>query len=218
MKKSKAITAYRFFDRAVNGSLKSRYGSVTWPAPTSRPGKWVRHHGPLALCASGLHASPTILASLQNAQGTVLGRVEARGIGPADPGKFCAREMRVVQVWGDRHLRAIACAAAISALPIYERSVPGDRRVRACIEAIVGWLRTGAQPKNLAAARAAARDAARARARAWAAAWDAARSAAGAASGDSAWNADFDLTALRLLSLPEDALARELEKLLGRKS
>ena len=133
------ITAYRFFEER-GGKLVSRYGKQTWPRPNGKPGRWVKHDGPCVLCSSGLHASPTPFDALREAQGWVMGRVHADGIGSQCADKFSAKRMRIVTIFDRRHVVGLAALAAAMSLKYYEDKHEG-KAPRKAIEAAIEWIR-----------------------------------------------------------------------------
>ena len=175
-------TAYRFFDER-GGKLVSRYGQLTWPRPNGKPGRWVKHDGPCVLCESGLHASPTPFAALREAQGWVMGRVHADGIGSQCADKFSAKRMRIVTIFDRRHVVGLAALAAAMSLKYYEAKHKGTAP-RKAIEAAIAWIRNPS-----------------------AAAADAAWRAAAAA-----WRNKFNALAVELLDLEPDQIADWLTK------
>jgi hypothetical protein len=72
-----------------NGRPILRHGRPVPPA-----GEWLEHHGPIKLCKSGLHASPTILHALDYAPGSVLHEVELADIIATDIDKAVGRRRR----------------------------------------------------------------------------------------------------------------------------
>ena len=202
--REKTVKAYRFFD-VQDDIIRSRNGDLEWPAPNGRPGKWVRHEGEILWCQSGLYASHTIVKALHNAQGSRMGVVEARRIERDDGDKFAAREMRIVEVYEEYHLRGLAVLAASMVWPIYAKHVKDDLRPLKCLETTVAWMAGEVDDAAWAAARAAARDAA----------WDAARAAARDAARDAAWAAfekKFNRRAKTLLSKDKEGVIKYLRK------
>ena len=64
--------------------------------PVPENGVWLEHDGPLKMCASGLHASPTPWEALQYAPGAVLCEVEVEGeILEGD--KLVARRRKIIR-------------------------------------------------------------------------------------------------------------------------
>ena len=144
--------------------------------PVPPDGAWLEHEGPLEMCASGLHASPTPWQALRYAPGAVLCEVEVEGIGAQDDDKVVARRRRIVRrVDVTEPCRAFARQQALSVAHLW--AIP---------EVVRRYLETGEESLRAAA-----------RAAAWAAAgdaWDAARAAARDAAGR-----DFDALALAAL-------------------
>ena len=157
--------------------------------PVPADGVWVEHDGPLVLCQSGLHASPTAWDALSYAPGPILCQVDVDGDRLDDPDKCVARRRRIVARFDAMDLlRDFARWCARDVLYLWD----APPVVRQYLETGEETLRAAAWDAAWDAARAAAWDAAGA---ARAAAWDAARAAAGdarAAAGDAraaAWDA-----------------------------
>jgi hypothetical protein len=147
------ITAWRFFERNGEGDgLKSRNGVLVWPMPNGKPGKWITHAGPVVLCQSGLHASPTVLEALFERQGYILGKVEARKIAVKKPEKFVARQMRLVRVYEREYVVGLGIVGASLALKHFENQYPNDDRPREAIRAAIEWAKSGTPAADAAAA------------------------------------------------------------------
>lgn len=146
--------------------------------PVPADGVWLEYDGPIAICASGLHASRRPWHALAYAPGPVLCLVEVEGIEAEQDDKLVARRRRIVRrVDLTDDLRAFARQCALDVIHLWEAP-----------DVVLRYLETGDE-----SLRAAARDAAWAAARdaatddaAWAAAWTAVRAAA---RGDAAWDA-----------------------------
>ena len=169
--------------------------------PVPKDGAWLRHDGPVKICASGLHASRRPWDALQYAHGSALCYVECRGDVKQQSDKLACRERRIImRADVTETLRYFARMQALSVINLWPSAPPdvvldylmtGDESLRhASLDAAwaagsaAAWTAARAASWDAAwtAARAAAWDAA------WAAAWDAARTAAGAA----AWAAARD--------------------------
>ena len=133
-----------------------------------RDGVWLKHVGPLELCASGLHFSREPHDALQNAPGATLHLVEIRGliIEPEGENKgVCSMRRSIARMDATEMLRYFARMQALSVVHLWDAPdvvldylMTGDEALRGAARA-AAW----------AAARAAARGAARG------AAWAAAR-------------------------------------------
>ena len=65
--------------------------------PVPFDGEWLEHNGPLVMCQSGLHWSPTPWEALQYAPGAVLCEVEGDGEMLEDSDKRCSRRRRIIR-------------------------------------------------------------------------------------------------------------------------
>ena len=123
--------------------------------PVPSDGEWLVHDGPVVLCESGLHASPTPWEALRYAPGPVLCEVEIDGEIVRGDDKMAATRRRIVRrVDLTEVLRAYARDEARRVLHLWDAP-----------NVVREYLETGDETIR-AAARDAARDAA------WAAAWD----------------------------------------------
>ena len=216
--------AFRFFDVDSSGVVRSRNGSLTWPAI----GEWVEFAGKVEKCRSGLHASPTVLAALTCRQGSTLGCVEADGIEDRDHEKFACRRMRIVALYSRQHVVGLAALAAALSLKFFESEYPADMRPRKAILACLRWVASKPGSAADAAADASVAAASVADASAYAAAVSAASAASVAAASaasvadasaasaaDAAWRSadasadartewrdEFNVSAIELLALP----------------
>jgi hypothetical protein len=146
------------------------------PVPTN--GVVLKHDGPLVMCESGLHFSPTPWDALRYAPGNTLCLVECGGTvikgtgGHKDKG-ICSERTIIVRMDAEPMLRWFARQQALSVIHLWDAP-----------QVVCDYLMGDD----------AARDAARAAARgaAWAAAWDAALDAARAAARAAAWAAARD--------------------------
>ena len=179
-------------------------GETLWDgSPIPKDGEWLVHEGPLKMCVSGLHASPTPFEALQYAPGAMLCEVELDGEIIKDTDKVVSRKRKIVRrVDLTEACRAFARKEALSIIHLWdappvvrEYLETGKEELREAARAaaraaagVAAWVAAGAAA--WAAARAAAWAATRAaeaaaeaaaRAAAWAAAWD--------ASGVAAWDA-----------------------------
>ena len=168
------------------GAKSCHGGDLTWPLPRGkRPGKWVEVTGKIELCSNGLHV--VTAEHVLDWDGAEVWEVEIGGVTETDGNKVAAQRARLVRLVMDKWaLRRFAVECAARVLPIFERFLPGDNRVRDCL---VVCGNPGSTDETRAVARAAASAAARAAARAadsaaasaadsvaaWAATWDAAR-------------------------------------------
>ena len=136
-------------------------------------GVWLKHNGPVVLCASGLHASINPFDALQYAPGATLCWVALRGGIVTGNNKIAAPERKIIaRMDATEMLRYFARMQALSCVDKWDAP-----------DVVLDYLMTGNDKLKDAAwdaAREAAWDAAReaARAAARAAAWDAARAAA----------------------------------------
>jgi immunity protein 5 of polymorphic toxin system len=173
--------------------------------------------GPIELCTSGYHSSPTLWDALSYAPGLLACLVEISEPIAKDETKQVSQSRKLVKAVNiERDLRLFAVDCAERVLHLFEHKCPNDDRPRKAIQAArdfangkidaaaraaagaaagdAAWAaaRAAAGDAARAAARAAAGDAARdaARAAAGAAAWAAARAAAGAAAWAAAWAAE----------------------------
>ena len=164
-----------------------------------KTGQLLKYKGPLEMCQSGLHVSPTIYDALQYAPGPVLCKVKLGGKIIKGVDKNVASERTVISMRNvSAELHEFACLCAERAL---KQAKVTDRRCWNAIKTKRLWLKGKASDKELAAARAAAWDAAQAAAwdaagdAVWAAAWAAARDVAWDvawdAAGDAAWDAEI---------------------------
>ena len=143
-------------------------------------GQTRRHGGPVELCYSGFHSSPTPADALDYAPGPILCVVDVSKPVEADDDKQVSRRRTLLQaVDATDAIHRVACDIAEDVLPIYERTHPDDKRPRQAIEAKRQWLAGEMSTADLKVAQTAAGDAAWAAARA--AAWDAVRAADAAA-------------------------------------
>ena len=175
-------------------------GHGTWRLPANgQPGQWMPLiQGKLIPCERGYHLCRP--QDLLHWLGPALYEAEYQGERIDSGTKVVvrrARLLRCLSTWNEVSARLFACDCAEHVLPLFEHRVPGDDRVRRCIEVARRYACIKATSEELAAARAAARDAAwDAAGDAGDAAWDAARAAAGAAAWaaarDAAWDAARD--------------------------
>lgn len=136
----------------VSDELKSRNGNLTWVV-----GEWQQCKGDLELCINGLHASPTLLDSLQYTYGNRWFKVEARGEIVEGDDKFVAREMRLTQEIPVKEVLvqfAILCAR--HCYKNYKAKYPKDTVVIGAIEAAERCWKNPT-PENVSAARSAER-------------------------------------------------------------
>lgn len=123
----------------------------------------------IVICEYGYHASPTLWAALQYAQGPVACLVETgRPVKEKQNDKWVAASLTIIKAVNiDRELRIFAADCAERVLYSYEREYPSDTW-QATLDFANGKIGDAARDA-VWAARSAARDAASA----WAAAWDA---------------------------------------------
>ena len=162
----------------VLGTNGSAYhgGTLAWPLPNGKPGRWVKVEGELVPCRNGLHLCTIdqLLAWL----GPTIWVAEAGRERIEQKDKIVARRARLVAAteWNERTARLFACDCAERALKRERKAgrEPDERSWEA-----IRVARLFANGETGYAARDAARDAAwaAARAAARAAAWDAARDA-----------------------------------------
>ena len=138
-------------------------------------GEWLVHEGRIEICRSGLHASRKARDALSYAPGSIVCRVECRGIEGVESDKFVCRERKII--WRADATKTLRHFARLCALDVIHRWDAPD--------VVVRYLRTGDEALK-DAARDVARGAARGATRA--AAWDAAWDAAWAAARDATWD------------------------------
>ena len=144
--------------------------------PVPPDGEWLTHDGPVVMCASGLHASPTPWDALHYAPGATLCEVQMDGEILHETDKVVARRRQIVRrVDLTDVCRAFARSEALRVIHLWNAP-----------EIVRRYLETGDET-----IRAAARDAA------WDAAWDAARAAARAAAWAAARAAAWDAARAR---------------------
>ena len=132
-------------------------------SPIPKDGEWLVHEGPLNMCVSGLHASPTPFEALKYAPGAVLCEVELDGEVIKDTDKVVAQKRKIVRrVDLTEVCRAFARKKALSVIHLWN-APPVVRE----------YLETGKEELRVAA-----RDAA----------WDAAWAAAGDATSAKRFN------------------------------
>ena len=135
--------------------------------PLPEIGEWLHHDGPVKMCESGLHASPTAWDALQYAPGGLLHRVELKDILQTDADKVVCRGRKILAtIEVTELLRLFARKQALSVIHLWD-----------CPAIVKEYLETGKEE-----IREAARDAA----------WDAAREAAWEAARDPAWDSARD--------------------------
>ena len=127
----RTFKCYRF----VESNLKSSNGNIQWTV-----GDWVKHTGPLSLCASGLHACKEPLDSLNNVYGDRWFQAEARGNIVEGDDKFCASEMRLLKEIPLAVIRRHALDCAERVYDIWEKEYPNDNRVRLSLDATRAYL------------------------------------------------------------------------------
>jgi len=189
--------------RSDNKGVYSDFDFSPYLPHDGQPGEWLPKVDYLSICRSGWHYTDedNIIEWLNDQ----IFEVEVRGEEIHDRDKHASQEMRMVRKyegWNERTARLFACDCAEHVLPIFEKTLPDDKRPRQCIEVARRFANGEATKEELAAAWAAAGDAAwdAARDAAREATWDAARAAgwaaAGAAAGDAAraagWAAGWD--------------------------
>lgn len=157
--------------------------------PVPPDGVWLEHDGPIAICASGLHASRRPWHALAFAPGPVLCLVEVEGIEAEHDDKLVARRRRIVRradLTAD--LRAFARQCARDVLHLWDAPDVVRRYLETGDESLQAAARAAAGAAAWAPATTAARDAARAASAAASAAWDAVREAAWEAARAVAWD------------------------------
>jgi len=180
--------------------------------PVPEVGEVLRHDGPLAMCESGLHASPRLMDALRYAPGETLHRVTLTGDMLHGNDKSVATERTILWTLPETVieplLRDFARRCALDVIDLWD----APEIVRIYLETGREELRIAAGDATWdttldAAAQAAARDAARdaawdaAWATARATAWAAARAATRAAVSDSAPEAAWTRQNRRLVSM-----------------
>ena len=150
------MTLYKVL--AENGS--ARMGTGKWHLPKgNRPGKWMPPiEGPLMPYANGYHLCRR--QGLVKWVGSKIHVAEYRGEMVEADNKVVVRDARLIRsipTWNERTAGLFACDCAEHVLHLFERSNPGDSRVRNAIE-ISRKVANGDLPKTeLIAAPAAAR-------------------------------------------------------------
>src|SRR3970040_1215197 len=157
----KSVKAWHFL--ADSGKLRDGRPAVD--------GEWLLHTGPAVMCESGLHASRKVTDALRYAPGSILCRVECRGVVEERADKLLCLERKILwRIDSTDVLRRFARMCALDVIDLWNAPA-----------VVVEFLSTGET-----SLRDAAGDAARAAARvALDAAW-VARDAAGAAAGAAA--------------------------------
>jgi hypothetical protein len=164
---------------------------VRWPV---KVGKWTESVTPI-LCRSGWHGirEKDVLKHLPTESGATLWVVETKGLVVHGNDKFAAESMRLIAPLEatDRKLRLFAVDCAQDALGAFESFIPGDTRVRECLEVVRRYANGEATEQERSAAKSAAWSAAwsAAESAAWSAAESAAESAAWSAAKSAAWSA-----------------------------
>jgi len=185
------VTLAWHFVRNADGKLLLRDGREVPPL-----GEWLEHDGPVAICASGLHASYRALDALRycERERAAACLVEVECVIAEQTDKLVCRRRRVVAVVrdADETLRLFARLQALSVIHMWD----APQVVREYLETGDESLRAAASAAARAAARAAASDVACAAARA--AAWAAARGAWAAS--DAAASANASANAARTTS------------------
>jgi hypothetical protein len=151
----KSVEAWHFL--ADSGKLRDGRPAVD--------GEWLLHTGPAVMCKSGLHASRKVTDALSYAPGSILCRVECRGVVEEQDDKLLCMERKIIwRIDATDVLHRFARMCALDVIGLWDAPA-----------VVVEFLNTGD---------ASLRDAAGAAA--WAAAWAAARAAARAAAVDAA--------------------------------
>ena len=104
-------------------------------------GETLSHEGEIDICDSGFHASLELRDALSLKRGTVLCRVECWGDKQEYDDKIIVRHRKclaMVDITPQLRLFAVLCAE--SALPIFEKLYPEDKRPRDCIEVTKHYL------------------------------------------------------------------------------
>ena len=120
-------------------------------------GVWLEHDGPVEMCQSGLHASPTPWDALRYAPGPVLCEVEIDGIEFRDADKVVGRRRRILRrVDLTATLRAFARDEASRVLHLWDAPeivkrylATGDESIRAATRDAAGAA-TGAAARDAA--------------------------------------------------------------------
>ena len=120
-------------------------------------GGTLHHRGPVECCESGLHASVGLIDALSHRCGAVLYRVECWGDVNTQSDKIAVRHRKclaMADITPQLQLFAVLCAE--SALPIFEKKYPKDKRPRECVETAKRYLDGKATIDELRKARSAA--------------------------------------------------------------
>ena len=129
------------------------YSGFSWPKPRgSRPGKWVRVNGDLAMCKRGIHACTFAQATRWLREECYV--IELRDVVSDDGAKLLARSGRLVRrvdSWDQRAMVRFAADCAAHVLPIFEKKYPKDDRPRKAIQAARKWAKEPTE-KNAASA------------------------------------------------------------------
>jgi hypothetical protein len=172
-----------------------------------RKGAWLKHEGPVEMCAAGLHASRRLIDALTYAPGNNLCRVECRKIEAEQDGTLVCRERKIIARFDAEELLWRASRKfALDVIHLWDAPAvvvkflkTGDPSLRAAAWDVAGDVTRAAAwdvagDVTRAAAWDVARDAAWAaagdvtRAAAWAVAWDVARDVAGDVTRPAAWD------------------------------
>jgi len=157
--------------------------------PVPADGVWLKHAGPLELCASGLHASVHPFDALQYAPWATLCRVEVDGKTLTGNDKVVARKRRIIaRIDATELCRSFARRCALNVIHLWDAPQIVRDYLTTGDESLMAAARDAAWDAAMDVAMDAAWDAARAAAMdvAMDAAWDAARDAASAAARDAA--------------------------------
>ena len=105
-------------------------------------GEWRTHHGALAMCAYGFHASVRAIDAMRYVCCEILALVEVGGKHLEQDDKQVWKKMRVVRAfkWEKPDSVALAIYAAELVIGNYEKEYPDDKRPRLAIEAAKAWL------------------------------------------------------------------------------
>lgn len=163
-------------------------GQGKWDIPKNgKSGVWREVEGKLVACRNAIHLVSR--DQLVEWLGPAIFPIQPKGEVMLSNNKYICRKARLsgpaFTTWNERTARLLACDYAEHVLPVFEKELSGDLRVRRTIEVARRFANGNATKEELAAARAATWCAARAAD--GDAAWAAAGAAARAADGDATW-------------------------------
>lgn len=134
----------------LDGMTSSR-GNCVW-----KIGEWKKEEKAVK-CSKGFHGSKKILDAFSYVPGSVLAKVEVRGLCDKEGDKQAWTEMRLVKAyrWKKEDSVKLAIYAAELVLDIFEKENPNDDRPRKAIEAAKEYLKNPGKDAAYVAANAA---------------------------------------------------------------